>query len=424
MMIKALSFLLIFVLGTSFHSNACSMYKVTVDGKTIIGNNEDNWRITPHIWFEVGTNGNYGCCFVGSRSIGQNKYAPQSGMNEQGLTFSRLASYHPLQENTRKSLKLIEQPDHFLIEVLKSCKNIDEVYAMLDQYDRTCYLEDVFVYVEPSGEYLVVEPYKLIRGTDPSYVQANFCPSITSEEDRRFQARYRDGRDLLDKEMHANWEFCTKVSKEMHVCRDKIGDGTLLTTLWNTDDLQLKLYFYHNYDTAVTYDLMGELAKGDHQLEIEALFPENQEFEQLKSYVTPFNTPWLRFLLVFIGMLFAGSSLYFLIAALRTGRKRQTRTIQLLISAMLALGLIFAFVLATTINIYYFPAPYFDPMSTFKTVAAFSPYAITTLLILIGILLWRKRSNASWSTFSKGLLLMNFVVIAGMYVGFFYWGLL
>ena len=31
---------------------ACSMYKITVDGKTVVGCNHDTWLYTPKIWFE------------------------------------------------------------------------------------------------------------------------------------------------------------------------------------------------------------------------------------------------------------------------------------------------------------------------------------------------------------------------------------
>ena len=35
----------------------CSMYKVTSNGKTMVGNNEDSWGRDARIWFEQGTNG-------------------------------------------------------------------------------------------------------------------------------------------------------------------------------------------------------------------------------------------------------------------------------------------------------------------------------------------------------------------------------
>ena len=61
------------------------MYKVTKNGKTMVGCNEDAWRTTSHIWFEVGQNKQYGAAFTGSRWDGENGYAPQSGMNEHGF---------------------------------------------------------------------------------------------------------------------------------------------------------------------------------------------------------------------------------------------------------------------------------------------------------------------------------------------------
>lgn len=415
--------LFVFAFASTPFSKACSMYKVTVDGKTMVGNNEDAWRTTPHIWFETTRNGNYGCCFVGSREIGKNKYAAQSGMNEHGLTFSRLASYHPKQENSKaKQLKLIENPDLFLMEIMRSCKNIDEVYALLNQYDRSPYLQDVFVYVEPSGESLVVEPYRLIRGSDPSCVQANFCPSITSETERRNQKRYRDGRDLLNKKIDTSLEFCTQLSKEMHVCREKIGDGTLLTTIWNTSDLTFNVFFYHDYTNGMSFNLKEELAKGDHQLSISDLFSENEEFEALKTYITPFNNPWLRFVLAFVGFFFLISGIYFIISAMRSSRPKRLRSIYLVMSFALFASFVYLFFLATTINVYYFPSPY-QSSSIFESTAAFLPYFISGLLLILGILAWRKKETVAVNFFTKGLILVNALALIGVFIGIFYWKL-
>lgn len=415
--------LFVYAFTSTLFSNACSMYKVTVDGKTMVGNNEDAWRTTPHIWFETAKNGNYGCCFVGSREIRKNKYAAQSGMNEHGLTFSRLASYHPKQENSKaKQLKLIENPDLFLMDIMHSCKNIDEVYALLNQYDRSPYLQDVFVYVEPSGDYLVVEPYRLIRGSDPSYVQANFCPSITSESERRNQKRYRDGRDLLNKKIDTSLEFCTQLSKQMHVCRDKIVDGTLLTTIWNTSDLTFNVFFYHDYANGMSFNLKEELAKGDHQLSINELFSENEEFEELKTYITPFNTPWLRFALAFVGFFFLISGIYFIISAMRSSRPKRLRSIYLVMSFTLFASFVYLFFLATTINVYYFPSPY-QSSSIFESTASFIPYFISGLLLILGILAWRKKESFSLSFFTKGLILVNALALIGVFIGIFYWKL-
>jgi hypothetical protein len=67
---------------------ACSVCKVTINGRTYLGNNEDNWRIGSRVWFEDRTFGNYGAVYVG---YGDN--FPQGGMNEAGLAFDGLTIY-------------------------------------------------------------------------------------------------------------------------------------------------------------------------------------------------------------------------------------------------------------------------------------------------------------------------------------------
>ena len=136
-------FCLVFIL--SFHvGDSCSMYKVTKNGKTMVGCNEDAWRTTSHIWFEVGQNKQYGAAFTGSRWDGKNGYAPQSGMNEHGLVFSRLASYHP-EINTSKFNNRIKitNPTRYLKEILHSCRTVEEVKKFIERYDQRYFLEDV-----------------------------------------------------------------------------------------------------------------------------------------------------------------------------------------------------------------------------------------------------------------------------------------
>jgi hypothetical protein len=409
--------------SSTLTADACSMYKTTLGDKTMVGTNEDAWRTSPHIWFEAAKFETYGCCFTGSREIGVNKYAAQSGMNEHGLTFSRLASFHPERKKSNsKNLKLIENPDQFLMEIMRSCKSIDEVYACLDQFDRSCFLEDVFVYIEPSGNYLVVEPYQLVRGSDPSYVQSNFCPSITEEKDRRKLVRYRKGQDILSKQLDTSLTFCSALSDEMHVCRDKIGDGTLLSIIWNTKDLKMTLFFYHEFSKGVSFDLMTELAKGDHLLEISSLFPKNDEFEQLKSYVTPFNTPWLRIAMAIIGCFFLLSSLLFFISVFKSAQQKRSKIIRLFLSLILLSAFCYLFVLATNINVFYFPSPY-QSSSKLISLASFLPYFISGLGIVLLFLFWKKQHPLSWNRFSKGLFLLNAIGLSALFLGFFYWNL-
>ena len=405
-----------------FSGKTCSMYKLSEDGKTIVGCNEDAWRTTPHIWFEKGKGGKYGCCFTGSRRIVKNKFAAQSGMNEYGLTFSRLASYHPKKENESGKLA-IENPDLFLMETMRTCKNINDVYEKFGQYDRTCYIDDILIYIEPSGSFLIVEPYQLIKGNDPTFVQANFCPSITSEKNRRKQERYRNGKDFLKTGFNTTDSFCKNLSSEMHVCRDKVGDGTLLTSIWDTKSFKVTLFFYHDYSEKIVFNLKDEFSKGDHQLEVSSLFSENQEFEQLKSYVTPFNTNWIRMLLASIGLLFICSALYFGIT-LFTNKSREQKSLHIFLFFAFLIFFGYMFVLTTNIEIYYFPSPYTHYSSSLITLSSYTPYIIILFLMSVVFLHLRKAYFKNWSGFSKGLLIINSMMLASLTLIFIYWGIL
>ena len=119
------------------------MYKVTVGDKTMVGCNEDAWRLTSRIWYENGAgSGQYGACFTGSRFDGSNGFAPQSGMNEQGLAFSRLASHTPTGSAPElENKKSITNPTLYLKDILHNCKTVEEVQVYIAQYDHRFFQE-------------------------------------------------------------------------------------------------------------------------------------------------------------------------------------------------------------------------------------------------------------------------------------------
>lgn len=407
-------------------TSACSMYKVTAEGKTLVGCNEDAWRTTSRIWFNSATaEGEMGACFTGSRRVGNNRFAPQSGMNEKGLVFSRLASHHPKQSLASKDLKPIKNEVEFLERILQKCSSVEEVKLLVETYDRTIFLEDVFIYVDKTGRYLVVEPYKTILGDDSTYVLSNFCPSITDNESARNLARYRNGEDFLAiNELSSSLDFCQALSDTMHVCRNRNGDGTLLTTIWDTKNKLVNLSFYHNYDTIVQFNLAEELAKGDHILDIPSLFPTNLEFERLRDYKTPFNTPILRILLVILGGILTLLSIIFGAIYIR---KRNELKSSWLIIALSILNLIltgYLFVLATNINIYYFDAPYQHYSSKLISLSSYTPLLLLFCLIPIFLKSVNFFKSQGRLFFTKGLLTINHIIYFSLTFGFFYWGLL
>jgi hypothetical protein len=406
-------------------ANACSMYKVTVGTTTLVGCNEDAWRLTPRIWFEQGKGPHqYGAGFTGSRWDGGNGFAPQSGMNDQGLSFSRLASHTPKNEGYNgQNKKPITNPTLYLKDILHTCKTVEEVKIYMEQYDHSFFMEDVFIYIDRTGNYLVVEPYTLTLGTQPHYVLSNFCPSVTTQEQARKLNRYRHGADFLEHTTDTTLEFCTALLDTMHVCRSKRGDGTLLSSLWDLNGGNIHIYFYHDYTHRVSFNLQQELAKGDHILNIPDLFPPNAEFKKLANYYIPQNSISIRIFLLLSAGLFLLSSAFFGFSFIKNRKRLRYKYLHLIIVPLGILGFYEMFMLNTTMAVFYFSAPYVDRYSMVTTLFSYFPFVLLGLMVPLFVGLVQVIRNRAWKIFPTGLLLLNnlvYLVLLGLFV---YWGL-
>lgn len=426
---KGKRFLWALLLGAFFLNvmdmNACSMYKVTVGDKTVVGCNEDAWRLTPHLWFENKSQKFlYGAAFTGSRFDGEYGYAPQSGMNEMGLAYSRLASKAmPQQKDFGKGRLKIEAPTNFLKAVLHQCKNVLEVKAYFERYDHSFFSNDVLIYVDREGNYLVVEPYLLTLGKEDRYVLSNFCPSVTAEVDRNRLDRYRHGKAVLSSRIDTTLDFCKNLSDTMHVCRNKIGDGTLLTSIWDLKNLSFSLYFYHQFKDVQQFNLRDELSKGDRLIEVKTLFSANKEFEQLGAYKIPQNSKWMMFGLIGLGGFFFISSFIFLFLYFRNRNKQPYVRLQLLMFPLGLIMLFYLFVLCTHMYIFYFDFPYVDAGNVWVSMSSYVPIVLLLLMWPMLSVNYKLIKQRLWSGFSRVLFTLNNLSYLLLLVLFVYWGL-
>jgi hypothetical protein len=400
------------------------MYKITMFGKTMVGTNFDAYYQTSRIWFENRNGvGNYGAVFSGGRFDGNNGFAPQSGMNEYGLAFSRLAAPDSEKKiSVALNKKVITNPTNYLKDILHKCKNIDEVQDYINLYDQTYFNGDVFIYIDKSGKYLVVEPDTMIVGYETKYVLSNFCPTVTKEVDALKMAKYRNGIEFLKNGLDTTIEFCTALSDTMHVCRKKIGDGTLLTSIFDLNDGIIYYYFYHDYKHRIKFNLSEELAKGDHILEVPKLFPPNKEYEKLINYKIPPNNKALQVFLFFCSGVFLLSSLIFVTSFFR---KRKSARYSYIKMILFFLGIILSYYMLVLIkkeNIFYFPAPYQDYKFSMLNVAAYIPFLILFLIIPLLIVNRKVYKEKVWSIIAILFYTLNNFLYLILIILFFYWG--
>jgi len=208
----------------------------------------------------------------------------------------------------------------------------------------------------------------------------------------------------------------------MHVCRGKIGDGTLLSSIWDLKDGTVNLYFYHDYSKSVQFDLQAELRKGNHILAIDSLFPQNKEFEQLRHYQIPKNNIFIGVFIVASMGFFLLSSLFFLIQYFRRKENKRYSSIQLLLFPMGLILSYYMYVLCGPINVFYFPAPYKDPSSILVSLSSYIPFLVALLILPFCIINFQLFQEKSWNFWAKAIFTLNnliYITLIGLFV---YWG--
>jgi len=425
---KAYKILLVTLVLALYQNNlmACSMYKITATGKTMVGCNHDTWLTTPKIWFEKAKQNNgYGSVFTGSRQVSANRTTPQSGMNTAGLVFSRLSSYYPKQSNRFTARRKITNEADYLSEILHRCATVKEVKKYIQQYNHSFFLNDVFIYIDSLGAYLIVEPYKLIEGNNPNYVLANFCPSITNNEQARKLERYRNGADFLKShKVSSSLDFSTSLADTMAVCRSRNGDGTLITSIFDTKEKVVGIYFYHNFDSLVQFNLTDELSKGDHILNIAEIFPWNPEFERLINFKTPSNTPVLRLLLGLFAGLLALISVALLLLQIQKNKRTPLSFKSVLVLVSLNFILIaYIVVLNTNNSIFYFDVPYQHYNSRLISASSYTPFLLLGLFLPLVIYTRNSLKAKKLKMWLRTTLVLNYAVHLMLLLSFGYWGL-
>lgn len=368
---------------------ACTAFTVTHNGHTYIGNNEDAWSITARVRFEQGRDGGYGAVYFGHfnghpfRSM-----VDQIGMNEAGLVVDGLAIQpkHVAGIPGRKQVPF----DELMPLVMRTCSDVHEAAALLRTTDNSWLTQSMLFIADRHGGYLIVESDTLFVGSAPSYAVGNWRMSSCSDPSTIPIPRLQEGRALLATGMGGSLDEARDVLARMAVCRRKMGEGTLFSTLFDPLEGKAHLYFYHDFSEAIAFDLKAELAKGDRTVDMASLFGVRPEFERLKAYITPFHQRWLFWGMLGLMVLTGLAGLWILVVLMRALFKRSERRGATIMQALIAgvgCTLIIALlgVLLMQEGVYYFGLGDVSPL------LAWLPIALG--LLLIALLTIRRRQQ-------------------------------
>ncbi len=247
----------------------CTIVTMAKKGVILAGNNEDYTETRTKIWFKQASKEGYGRVYVGFDSASlPNSF--QGGMNDQGL-FMDMNAVNPTgwQRDPNKPTfhgDLVEK-------ILTNFATVPEVVEFFQQYN----VPDLNILKVPvadaKGDSVVVEwgqgtQHFLFKEGDYQ-ISTNFIQSNYKIPDEIPCQRYQIADQILRNTESATVDVIRSVLSATHF---DIGSPTQYSNICDLKKKKLYLYFFHNFEEAVVFDLNRELRKGSTSHPIPSLF--------------------------------------------------------------------------------------------------------------------------------------------------------
>jgi tetratricopeptide (TPR) repeat protein len=256
----AIVFLLIPSLGL-----ACSMYKITKNGKTIVGNNED-WLSPNHqFWFESGTKNTFGVMYMG-----QLDNFAQGAINESGLMFDGFWEPYLEVKNTKGKLEI--PIGEVLKKVMQTMSTVEDVQSYLLTINLNSLADGQLVFVDKSGTYLIIEGDEIFIGEEAEKTFSNFYYSQIESVDNVNLDYYQNGRNFINSSNgQATLDYCGEAMSKFAQAKTKLS-ATQYSTIYDLEKLVIRVYLFNDHSEFIEIDLKKELMKGNHKTMIPDLF--------------------------------------------------------------------------------------------------------------------------------------------------------
>lgn len=249
-----------------FLGNACSMYKITKNGKTIVGNNED-WLSPNHqFWFERASENKLGVMYMG-----QLDNFAQGAINEAGLVFDGFFEPDNLPvKNTAGKLEI--SMTQTIQTIMQTMTNVEQVKAYMETINLSSLTNSMLVFVDTSGTYLIVEGDEMFLGDEPEKTFSNFYYSQTESLDKVNLDYFQSGQKFINAtDGQSTLEYCAEAMGNF--AQSKKLAVTQYSTVYDLKTLTIRVYLFQDYAEFVEIDLKQELEKENHNTMIPDLFP-------------------------------------------------------------------------------------------------------------------------------------------------------
>jgi len=263
-------------------SYACTAFMMTDGEVVLVGNNEDSKIPYTRVWFIPAESERFGRVY-----FGYDNWSPQGGMNDQGLFFDYFSVKKLEIKQSREKPRF---PGPFTDTMMAKCATVGDVLEMLSKYSLKWNPKIQMFVVDKSGDSAIIEGETVVRNCDAYQIVTNFRPSRIPEDQRpcRWPAwscsRYRKAEKmLLESDIPTVARFRNILNTTHRSSYNVIGT-TQYSNIYDLTNGVVHVYFLHDFDNEIVFNLRDELKKGRRYFDLPPLFA-----KELKLIHTVYN---------------------------------------------------------------------------------------------------------------------------------------
>lgn len=254
----------------------CSMFKITRDGQTWVGNNEDFGSATSaYLWTSPSSHKAFGAVY-----FGLDKSFAQGGVNEKGLVFDGFATEEAIL-TTRSKLSYLS-PKKLVQQIMATASTVEEVATLLETNYFDGMTKGYLMFVDKQGGTLIAEGDTFFVRHDPVWVSTNFRPSCTPI-DKITCPRQLKGKRLLSQLPSADLSSTTAVLDSIH--KDNRLGGSLYSQVYDLQKGVIHLYFFNDFAHPKEL-IIADWVKASVLENMADLFPHHPTYKTFQKEIT------------------------------------------------------------------------------------------------------------------------------------------
>ena len=256
------------VLLASITVEASTAFMAAKGKKVLAGRNGDWGNLNIRMRVLPASEGKYGRIYLGAEGgQGVGTFNNTTGMNDQGLWYGATSLYDgealPVRNDIRNYYNKPTLNVDLVQRVMEVCSTVDEVIEYFTKYYYPVWNgHDLFV--DRNGNSVIIEfgekDVVFVRRRGDHQVITNF-PNADTLNARWYNCyRYKMADRMLAEAQNISTDLFRSVCDAVHL-RGK--NPTSLSTVYDVTTGGLYVYYFHNYEEVLVFNVYDELAKGE-----------------------------------------------------------------------------------------------------------------------------------------------------------------